>query len=126
MIFFPKPVSMSDNGHDQVLRQLALHALIFPDVPLLSRLQGSFPQKELFRMLQKVTHRKPVPFQPHPAEPTYLLVYVVETLACGHQFTIYPQVDPLITMRRNCPNCGPRLIPFPIPKKNQMSDREAA
>jgi hypothetical protein len=57
-------------------------------------------------MLQKVVRRNPVPFQPHVTEPTYLLVYVVETLACGHTLTTYPQADPLIAVRRDCLECG--------------------
>ncbi len=85
-------------------RVLGGRNLVFPEL-------GSFAC-----MLQKVTHRKPVPFQPHAHIPEYLLAYVVETLACGHQLTIYPQADSLIAVRRDCPQCG-----LPVPKKKPYS-----
>jgi len=67
--------------------------------------------------LQKVTHRKPVAFQPHAHVPSYLLVYVIETLSCGHTVTTYPQTDPLIAVRRDCKKCGSTVIEFPAPRK---------
>ncbi len=69
------------------------------------------------QMLQKVVNREPVPFRPHKAVPDYLLCYVVETLACGHQLTIYPQTDSLIAVRRDCPQCGclvPKKRPYSV------------
>jgi hypothetical protein len=66
-------------------------------------------------MLRKVLSRKPVPFCPHPHVPDYLLVYVVESLSCGHKITIYPQADLLIAARRDCKDCEPKILPFPAP-----------
>lgn len=71
---------------------------------------------EFSQMLQKVTHRNPVPFQPHKHVPEYLLCYVIETLACGHQVTIYPQADSLVAVRRDCQQCGGT-----VPKKKPYS-----
>jgi len=69
-------------------------------------------------MLSKVTHRKPVPFQPHAHVPSYLLCYVVETLACGHSLITHPQGDPLIAVRRDCKKCdGAQVLEFPAPGK---------
>jgi len=67
-------------------------------------------------MLQKVVNRKPVPFMPHKHVPDYLLCYVVETLACGHTLTVYPQTDALVAVRRDCQECGQ-----PVPKKKPYS-----
>lgn len=67
-------------------------------------------------MLQKVLHRRPVAFCPHSHVPEYLLVYIVETLACGHKITTYPQADPLIAVRRDCKDCDPKILQFPSPK----------
>jgi hypothetical protein len=47
--------------------------------------------------------------------PDYLLVYVVESLSCGHKITIYPQADLLIAARRDCKDCEPKILPFPAP-----------
>ena len=63
--------------------------------------------------LQKVVHRKPVPFRPHASEPDYLLCYCIETLECGHQLHIFPQSDALVAIRRDCKDCGSNLIEFP-------------
>ena len=54
---------------------------------------------------RKVVHRKPVPFRPHEHVPDYLLVYIIETLECGHQIHTFPTADPLIAVRRNCTEC---------------------
>jgi hypothetical protein len=56
-------------------------------------------------VLQRVVHRKPVPYMPHAHVPEYLLCYVIETLECGHTVTVYPQADPLIAPRRRCAHC---------------------
>jgi hypothetical protein len=69
--------------------------------------------------LQKVVHRKPVAFQPHAHVPDYLLCYVVETLACGHTLTTFPQSDPLIAVRRDCKDCGSNLVEFPAPSRRE-------
>ena len=83
-----------------------------------SRLQGFLiPLTEKPAMtLQKVVHRKPVPFQPHAHIPSYLLVYVIETLACGHDVKTFPQCDPLIAVRRDCKKCDPANV-LEFPKK---------
>lgn len=74
--------------------------------------------------LKKVIHRKPVPFQVSENAPNYLLCYVVETLECGHTVTTYPQVDPLIAVRRDCKDCG-SVLQFPVGrKKNPRADDE--
>jgi hypothetical protein len=68
--------------------------------------------------LQKVVHRKPVPFRPHESEPDYLICFVIETLECGHQIHTFPQSDPLVAVRRHCNQCGSdNLIQFPAVKK---------
>ena len=69
--------------------------------------------------LKKVVHRKPVPCH-HENAPTYLLVYVVETLECGHTLTIYPQADPLIAVRRDCKPCGANIIQFSAAEKRWL------
>ena len=56
--------------------------------------------------LQRVVHRRPVPFVHDAEHPTYLQCYVVETLECGHQLTTYPQCDPLIAKYRRCQKCN--------------------
>lgn len=72
--------------------------------------------------LRRVVHRKPVPFMPHVSEPKYLLVYVVETLECGHRVTVYPQADPLIAQRRSCGECdGDKVVVIKAPKKPSAS-----
>lgn len=77
--------------------------------PTISRFEG-FPPSLLTEkpamLLQKVVHRKPVAFQPHAHVPDYLLCYCVETLACGHSLTTFPQADPLIAVRRSCHKCN--------------------
>jgi len=60
--------------------------------------------------LEKVIHRKPVPFRPYESAPNYLLCYVVETLACGHTLTTYPPADPLVAARRQCKECGAKVL----------------
>lgn len=57
-------------------------------------------------MIQKVVHRRPVPYQPHAHVPKYLLCYIVETLECGHQRYAYPPADPLIAKYRKCHKCS--------------------
>jgi hypothetical protein len=74
------------------------------------------------RALRLVLSRKPVPFMPHASEPKCLLVYVVETLECGHELTVYPQCDPLIAKRRICPDCAA----LPHAKKPAQSVRPEA
>jgi hypothetical protein len=54
------------------------------------------------RSIQLVLSRRPVPFR---IKRNYLGCYVVEALECGHEITVYPQADPLIAKRRNCPEC---------------------
>jgi hypothetical protein len=74
--------------------------------------------------LQRVVHRKPVPYMPHAHVPEYLLVYVVETLECGHRVTVYPQADSLIASRRRCQECdGGEVIAIDALKKPSASVR---
>lgn len=70
-------------------------------------------------MLQKVLHRKPVAFCPHSHVPDYLLCYCIETLACGHKLTTYPQSDALIAVRRDCKECEPKVLEFPTPLRRK-------
>ena len=73
-------------------------------------------------ILQRVVHRKPVPYMPHAHVPEYLLVYIVETLECGHKVTIYPQADALIALRRRCQNCaGGEVVSIQSAKKPSVS-----
>lgn len=56
---------------------------------------------------QKVVRRKPVPFQPSPKEPKYLLCYVEEELECGHKIEVYPGDSETLTARtRSCHECA--------------------
>lgn len=56
---------------------------------------------------QKVIRRKPVPYQPSPKEPKYLLCYVEEELECGHKIEIHPGGAETLTARtRNCHECS--------------------
>jgi hypothetical protein len=72
--------------------------------------------------LRRVVHRKPVPYMPHAHVPKYLLVYVVETLECGHRVTVYPQADALIAVRRRCQDCdGGEVVPINSAKKPSVS-----
>ena len=73
--------------------------------------------------LQKVVHRKPVPFLLHPEreDRAYLGVYCVETLECGHKVATYPQADALIAVRRDCKDCGSNVIEFPVAKSRKKA-----
>ncbi len=71
--------------------------------------------------LQKVVHRKPVPFRPYAHVPEYLLVYCVEKLECGHELHTHPQADPLIAMRRRCQKCGSVGVPKKLPTSVKLS-----
>lgn len=115
---------MSDNFRSQVLCQppdfrnpdvLTLSVVAFPHLPTIPRLPQFKLGDTLLRLVQ-VVHRKPVPYRPYEHVPDYLLCYVIETLACGHQLTTYPAADPLIAVRRDCKDCGSNLIEFPSPK----------
>jgi len=117
--------SVSDKGIMLTSRRLPISVaaalLIFFSLALLNpdrlhasnpvsvvEVQGALPQEKVLpakATLQRVVHRKPVPFMPHEREPQYLLVYVVESLECGHTVTVYPQADPLIAQRRRCLDC---------------------
>jgi hypothetical protein len=56
---------------------------------------------------QKVVRRKPVPYQPSPKEPKYLLCYVEEELACGHKVTVHLDGSETLTARtRACHECA--------------------
>lgn len=92
--------------------------------------QGASPEASLKMpvkaALKRVVHRKPVPFMPYASEPKYLLVYVIESLECGHRVTVYPQADPLIAARRRCQECdGGEVIAIDALKKPSVSVRFA-
>jgi hypothetical protein len=56
---------------------------------------------------QKVVRRKPVPYQPSPKNPSYLLCYVEEELECGHKVTVHPSsLETLTARKRNCHECS--------------------
>jgi len=96
---------------------LTINLICGPPARKLSRSEGLPLPIPLWEkpMLQKVVHRKPVAFCPYPHVPDYLLVYVVESLSCGHKVTTYPQADPLIAVRRDCHKCEPKVLQFPSP-----------
>ena len=74
--------------------------------------------------MRRVVFRKPVPFMPHVREPKYLLVYVIETLECGHTLRVFPQSDPLIARARHCQSCDEdEVTPIDVPKKPPESVR---
>lgn len=58
--------------------------------------------------MQKVVRRRPVPHQPDPkGNPAYILVYIEETLECGHTLDVFPgELEPLIARRRSCHQCA--------------------
>lgn len=56
---------------------------------------------------QKVVRRKPIPFQPSPKNPKYLLCYTEEELECGHKLTVYPSaIETLTARKRSCHECS--------------------
>lgn len=69
------------------------------------------------RSLRLVTLRTPKAHRPHDHVPEYILIYVVETLECGHTLTVYPQSDPLIAKRRFCHECQGLLNSSSLPQK---------
>jgi len=58
---------------------------------------------------------------PNAELPEYLLCFVTETLACGHQLTIFPDPDPLVARFRRCHECDV----IKAPKKPVQSVRIA-
>ena len=58
------------------------------------------------RIQRLVVARKLHPHQPDKKNPNYILIYVTETLDCGHELTVYPGDDePLVAKRRVCHQC---------------------
>jgi hypothetical protein len=55
--------------------------------------------------------------------------HFIETLACGHKITTYPQSDPGIATRRNCIDCDGRkkvprrppdnVVVMPVPERKK-------
>lgn len=76
------------------------------------------------RALRLVTLRTPKAYRPHDHVPEYLLVYVVETLECGHTLTVYPQGDPLIAKRRICRACQGLLNSSVLPPKKPVQSEK--
>lgn len=73
-------------------------------------------------VLRRVVHRKPIAHMPFAHIPEYLLVYVVETLECGHTVDTYPQCDALIAKYRRCKRCDEmNLAAANVPKKPSAS-----
>jgi hypothetical protein len=72
------------------------------------------------RSLQFVVSRRPVPVR---IKGNYLGCYVIESLECGHEITVYPQADPLIARRRNCPEC---MNPAKKAKKGRLGTVRAS
>lgn len=67
---------------------------------------------------QKVIRRKPVPYQPSPKHPEYMLCFVEEELECGHTVTIHPhQNERLVARTRNCHECSGWFGGLKLPKK---------
>jgi hypothetical protein len=71
-------------------------------------------------VLRKVVHRKPVPYMPHAHVPKYLLVYIIESLECGHRVVIYPDPDPLVAKFRRCGECDQRKVIAIDTLRNQL------
>jgi hypothetical protein len=126
------PVSVSDNYRDQILRKTPFPASVLARVEIVFRSvfvtknasvhDIDFAELESRLVsgsqcaLRLVTLRTPKAHRPHDHVPDYILVYVVETLECGHSLTVYPQGDPLIAKRRLCPACEELISALP-PKK---------
>lgn len=85
-----------------------------------------------FQMMRKVVARLPIAFQPHKQAPSYLLVYIRETLSCGHIVHTFPLIDPLVAVRRNCQLCdeiaakkNPAVsVPAPIKTKSEGTEQK--
>jgi hypothetical protein len=117
------------------LSDIGQHAkvcLALSSVPIELNLKGSRrilfprlgPDRGIRDVLQRVVHRKPVPFRPHESESQYLLVYCIETLACGHTVNTFPQTDPLTAVRRDCRECDGQKQKKPAASVLEMPARK--